>query len=134
MIPKIAIAPMVMPKIVMRPMDIHIDQQAIEDGVRQGMAMQKMSVDMARKMAKMEGELAQRTLVPDQKYKDAMRGAGLSANDRETRQLYMMGVSPRYVQSLRDAGLKNLTAHDVIRLHTMGITAGLVKDLKRMQQ
>jgi len=29
-------------------------------------------------------------------------------------------VSPRYIRSLRDAGLENLTAHDVIRLHAMG--------------
>ena len=117
--PKIAVAPMAMPKIAIPPMDIHIDGHAIADGVRQGVELQKMSREMAR-----------HALIPDKKYKDALRGAGLTATEREAKQLYMMGVTPRYVQSLRDAGLKKLTAHDVIRLHAMGITAGFVNPFR----
>ena len=133
-IPKMSIAPMAMPKIAIPPMDIHIDMDAIADGVRQGVEMQKMSKDMARRMATMQRDLARHALIPDKKYKDALRGAGLTATEREAEQLHMMGVTPRYVQSLRDAGLRKLTAHDVIRLHSMGITAGFVKELRRMQQ
>ena len=59
---------------------------------------------------------------------------GVLASDSEAAQLYFMGISPRYVQSLREAGLKKLTARDVVRLHSMGITASLVKELQRMQQ
>ncbi|HYU25809.1 MAG TPA: M56 family metallopeptidase [Thermoanaerobaculia bacterium] len=131
---KMSIAPMTMPKIAIPPMDIHIDGHAIADGVRQGVEMQKMSREMARRMATMSREMARHGLVPDKKYKEALRGAGLTATEREAEQLHMMGVTPRYVQSLRDAGLKKLTAHDVIRLHSMGITAGFVKELRRMQQ
>jgi beta-lactamase regulating signal transducer with metallopeptidase domain len=131
MIPKIEMTPIAMPKIIMPAMpkitipaiDVHIDGipggivGGIEGGVRGGI----------------EGGV-RRSLAPPQKYKDALRGAGITANEHETKQLYFLGVTPRYVQSLRDAGLKKLTAHDVIRLHSMGITAGFVKELKRMQQ
>ena len=121
--PKIEMAPMAMPKIAIPPIDVHIDgipggiRGGIEGGVRGGI----------------EGGV-RRALEPPQKYKAALRGAGLTATEHEAAQLYMMGVTPRYVQSLHDAGLKKLTAHDVIRLHSMGITANFVKELKRMQQ
>jgi hypothetical protein len=130
------VAPMVfaMPKISIPPIDIHLDQAMIEEQVRRGMAMKKMSTEMAAKMATMQRDMLGRRLEPSQKYKDALRGAGIKADEHETRQLYMMGVSPRYVQSLREAGLKNLTAHDVIRLHAMGITPNFLKELRRMQQ
>jgi len=142
----IHVAPMAMPKITIPPMDLHIEgipggikggiEGGIEGGIRGGIegamresaAMRKMAIDMQRMSRSMA--LAYE---PSQKYKESMRGAGLKMSDDEARQLYVMGVTPRYVQSLRDAGLRKLTAHDVIRLHAMGITAGFVKDLKRMQ-
>jgi hypothetical protein len=117
--PKIRVAPMAMPKIRIDPMDIEIDAAAIADGVERSVEASK---------------IPRRTLEPSQKYKDALRGAGITADEHETRQLYVMGVSPRYIQSLREAGLRNLTAHDVIRLHAMGITANFVKELQRMQR
>jgi len=124
------VAPMAfaMPKI-----DVHIDQEAIQEQVRRSVELGKMSTEMAAKIATIERDAARHALEPTQKYKDAMRGAGINADEHETKQLYVMGVSPRYVQSLREAGLKNLTAHDVIRLHAMGITANFLMELRRMQ-
>jgi hypothetical protein len=126
------LAPMAMPampKFEIPPMDIHIDQEAIRQGVRQAVEAQRM----ARDMVKMQRDMTH-AFKPDKKYVESLRGAGLKATDSEAMQLHMMGITPRYVQSLRDAGLKKLTARDVIRLHSMSITAGFVKDLKRMQQ
>ncbi|HEV2722823.1 MAG TPA: hypothetical protein VG323_22555, partial [Thermoanaerobaculia bacterium] len=140
------VAPMAMPKIMIPPMDLHIEgipggikggipggipggiEGGIGDAVRQGVAMRKMALNVER----MSREMV-RTLEPGKKYKESMRGAGLKMSDDEARQLYFLGVTPRYVQSLRDAGLKKLTAHDVIRLHARGITGAFLQELKRMQ-
>jgi len=123
MIPSVRMTPMAFPKVQVEPMHIEIDGAAIAAGVERSIAASKITRRAVR-----------RALEPDQKYKDALRGAGIAADEHETRQLYMMGVSPRYIRSLRDAGLKNLTAHDVLRLHAMGITANFVKELQRMQR
>jgi beta-lactamase regulating signal transducer with metallopeptidase domain len=118
-IPKVRVAPMAiaMPQVHIEPMDIQLE--GIDAAVRAGV----------------EGAaIARRTLEPSQKYKDSMRGAGIKADDHEMRQMYVLGISARYVQSLREAGLRKLTAHDLIQLRARGITANFVKELQRMQQ
>ena len=132
--PKIVMPKIVMPKIAIPPMDIHIDAAAIADGARQGVEMQKEMLKMSAEIAAMARTEALTAMKPGKEYKQKMRAAGLTMSDDDLRRLYVMGISPRYVQSLRDAGLKKLTTKDVIRLHSMGITAGFVKELRRMQQ
>ena len=146
---RVHVAPMALPKIVMPPMDIHIDgvpggvKGGIEGGIKGGIegginaeAMRKWALDskeMARQMTRQMTEM-KRSLMPSEAYKKSMRDAGITMTDHEAAQLYVMGVGPRYVKSLRDAGLKHLTAHDVIQLHARGITAGFLEELKRMQR
>ncbi|HKS22364.1 MAG TPA: M56 family metallopeptidase [Thermoanaerobaculia bacterium] len=109
-------APMAMPKIAIPPIDVKIDTEKIAA---------RAFRDAARAMQEMK---------PSKEYKEKMRAAGLTMSDEEASRLYIMGVSPRYVQSLHAAGLRKLTARDVIRLHERGITAEFLRDLQRMQQ
>jgi beta-lactamase regulating signal transducer with metallopeptidase domain len=136
-IPALKMPKMVMPKIEMGPMDIHIDQQAIADGVRDAVEAQRKAMrDLERHRGSMEIErrALERSMHVDKSYLDGLKGAGLTVTEREAWQLRMMGVTPRYVKSLREAGLKKLTVHDVVRLRSMGITADFLKELRRMQQ
>jgi hypothetical protein len=116
--PRVHVAPVMVPKISIEPMDIHIE--GIEEAVRSGME----GAAVARRIA----------ITPTQKYKDEMRNAGIRADEHEMKQMYVLGITPRYVQSLRDAGLRKLTAHDLVQLRARGITANFVKELQRMQQ
>jgi hypothetical protein len=116
-------APIVMPKISIPPIDVQIDAEK----------MTKMSTEIAA-MATRQAAIAMRELTPSKEYKEKMRAAGLSMSDADAKRLYLMGVSPRYVQSLRDAGLRKLTARDVERLHARGITADFIRELQRMQR
>lgn len=133
--PKIRVAPMAiaMPKIQMEPMDLHIE--GIEEGIRQGIegGIEGGIVGGIRGGVE-SAVIARRMLEPTQKYKDSMRGAGIQPDDREMKQMYLLGITPHYVQGLREAGLRKLTAHDVIQLRARGITPGFLQELKRMQQ
>jgi beta-lactamase regulating signal transducer with metallopeptidase domain len=113
-VPRVHVAPMVIPQIEMAPMDIHIE--GIPGGIEGGIRTQ-----------------VRRAFEPTQTYKDQMRAAGINADEHELKQLYVMGIGPRYVQSLREAGLRKLTAHDLLVLHSRGITAGFLKELQRMR-
>jgi beta-lactamase regulating signal transducer with metallopeptidase domain len=120
---KVHMAPVVVPNIAIPPVDVQINAEK----------MGKMSREIAA-MARASAAIAMRELTPSKEYKEKMRAAGLSMSDADAKRLYLMGVSPRYVQSLRAAGLKNLTARDVERLHARGITADFIRELQRMQR
>jgi len=127
---RVHVAPMAMPKIAIPPIDVHIDAEKMQSDMR------KAAKEFAAAMAHSDAAMAMATprLKPSKEYKEKMHAAGLSMSDEEAQRLYLMGVSPRYVQSLRDAGLKKLTTRDVIRLHSRGITAEFLRELRRMQQ
>src|SRR4029078_12170685 len=103
---KVHMAPVVVPNIAIPPVDVQINAEK----------MGKMSREIAA-MARASAAIAMRELTPSKEYKEKMCAAGLSMSDADAKRLYLMGVSPRYVQSLRAAGLKNLTARDVERAH-----------------
>jgi beta-lactamase regulating signal transducer with metallopeptidase domain len=110
-----------MPDLDVEMPDMHLQMEVLE----------KMNKEF-KKFDLEHGPFMETMRVPKD-YVKQMNAAGLKVTEDEARQLRMMGVTPRYVKSLRDAGLKKLTAHDVLRLRMRGVTASLVEDLRRME-
>ncbi len=54
----------------------------------------------------------------------------LSAHDITT--LSSVGVTPEYVQQIRELGFKNISAHDIIQFHSVGVKPEYIKQIKEL--
>jgi hypothetical protein len=67
------------------------------------------------------------------RYLNDMRAAGVTIeNSREAKKLSALGVTPDYIRELAGAGYKNLTTRQLVKLRASGVNAKFIRDMSNI--